>query len=129
MSARTPGHELGHLKRLGEVVVRSGIDAFDLVGPGAASREDDDRHGEPVAAPALEHGEPVDQRQAQVENDAVVGFGLALEQRVLTITRDVHCESGSTERLAELLRKGWLVFDHQQAHRRADSSAASLNTR
>ena len=124
-----PGHELSHLERFGEVVVGPSVDALDLVGPGAPRRQDDDRHAEPLAAPALEHREAVDPRQAQVQNDAIVVLSLALEQRILAVAPDIHDESGSTQRLAELLREGWLVFDHQQAHRRADSSPANLNTR
>jgi hypothetical protein len=61
----------------------------------------------PGIAPASEHGETVEQRQAQVEHDRVVGLGVALEVRVAAIV-------GFIDRIA-----GLFVLDNQDAHQRA----------
>src|SRR5437762_5909815 len=52
---------------------RSGIEAGHLLAPAVARGEDEHRHGAARLPPARQHGKAVDQRQAEIEDDGVVG--------------------------------------------------------
>ena len=65
-----PGEQLVHAERLGDEVVGAGIERGDLVGLLLAHREDDDRDLAP-APESLDHLDPVDARQAEVEHDDI----------------------------------------------------------
>jgi hypothetical protein len=59
-------HQLGHAKRLGEIVVCAGLERRDLVALLPARREHDDRHLAPLAQ-LLGHLQAVDVGQPQIQ--------------------------------------------------------------
>src|SRR5690606_39622543 len=67
---------------LRQVVIGSSIDALDPLGPGAACGEHENRHGAPGRPPPLQHGEAVDFRQPEIQDDEVVVLRIATEPRV-----------------------------------------------
>ena len=77
------GEELVHAERLGHVVVGAGVEGRDLVALGLAHREHDDRHLGP-AAQSVNHVDPVDPRQSEVEHDDVRMMTGRQLQRLLT---------------------------------------------
>ena len=75
-----------------------------------------------VAPPGAEHGDAVHLGQAEIEDDRVVGLGLAEELALLAV-------DGAVDRVARLLQRGddlavevLVVFDDEQTH--ADPSSA-----
>ena len=107
---------LFHLKGLGHVIVGAGIEARDLLAPAPARGEEQHRHGAPGAPPALEHRQPVDDGQAEVEDDGVIGLGIAEEMALLAVGREVDGVAGVTERRLELARQVGIIFDDEDAH-------------
>ena len=65
-----PGEELVHAEGLRHVVVRAGVERRHLVPLALPYREDDDRDLRPPAQ-TLDHLDPVDPGQSQVEDDEV----------------------------------------------------------
>ena len=78
-----PGQQLAYPERLGQIIVRAGIQRFDLVLLPDARRQNDHGNLRPAAQIAQEL-HPVAVRQAQVENDQIrfarTGVGQALAQ-------------------------------------------------
>ena len=72
-----PGDDLLHLERLGDIIVGPGIDARHLLAPAVARGQDQHRRLYVGPAPAFEDGQAVDLGQPQIEDDRVVGLGLA----------------------------------------------------
>ena len=72
-----PRQDFLHMKGLGDVIVGAGVEALHLVAPTIARGQDQDRHGAAGPAPFLENGDAVLLRQAEVEHDRVIGFGVA----------------------------------------------------
>ena len=70
-----PREELFRAERLGDVVVRAGVQRVDLVGLGAPGRQHDDRHGPPVADQTA-HLDAVHVRQPEVEDDEIGAVAL-----------------------------------------------------
>ena len=76
-----PGEQLADAERLGNVVVGPGVERRDLVRLLAARREHDDRDRRPGAQP-LDHLEPVEVGQAEVQDDHVGLARLSLAEPV-----------------------------------------------
>ena len=74
--AHTGQHFL-QMKGLGDIIVGARIEALHLVAPAIARREHEHRHGAAGAAPGFQHRDAVHLRQADVENNGVVGLGLS----------------------------------------------------
>ena len=91
--------KLLHVEGLRHVVVGAGVEALDLVAPAVAGRQDDHRRLDARAPPAVEHGDAVDLRQAEIEDDRVIGLGLAEEAAVLAVESLV-------DRVARMLEGG-----------------------
>jgi hypothetical protein len=108
--------ELLHVERLGEVVVGAGVHAGDLVAPAVAGGEDDHRHLAVGAAPLLEDGDAVHFRQADIENDDVVGLGVAEEVALLAVHRGIDRIARIAQRRDELAVQILVILDHQDAH-------------
>ena len=53
--------------------------------PGAAGGQNQDRHMPPGDPPASQHGKAVHCRQAEIENDEIIGLGVAAKPGVLAI--------------------------------------------
>ena len=67
-------------ERLGDVVVRAGVERLDLLRLVDARRQHQDRHATPVAQPTT-HLDAVQARQRQVEQDDVRPLGSARLER------------------------------------------------
>ena len=94
--------QLFGVEGLGQVVVGAGVEAGDLLAPGAAGGEDQHRSGHALLAPALEHRDAVDLGQAEVEHDGVVGLGLAQEMGLLAVSGVVDRIAGVRQRHLQL---------------------------
>jgi NADPH-dependent 2,4-dienoyl-CoA reductase/sulfur reductase-like enzyme len=108
--------QFAHVEGFGDVVIGAEIEALDLLAPAVAGREDQHRHGAPVLAPRLQHREPVNLRQAEVEDGQIVRLGLAKELAVLAIVGGIDSIARIRERSAELLTQVLVVLDHQYPH-------------
>ena len=104
------------LERLGEVIVGAGVEPCDLVRPAVACGQHQHRHLAAFLAPAVEHGEPVDLGQAEIEDHRVVILGRAEVMAVLAVGGEVDRIAGALERRAQLPPEVGFVFDDQNAH-------------
>ena len=59
----------------------------------------------PGVTPSPQHGQAVDIRQPEIEDNGVVLLGLAEEIGALTIARTVHGIAGVAKRAGQLLRE------------------------
>ena len=75
-----PGQQLGEPERLGDVVVRAGVETHDGVDLVGAGREDEDRHRLAHRPHAAAHLQTVDERQPEVQDDKVGVVPGALER-------------------------------------------------
>ncbi|EGE60812.1 peptidase [Rhizobium etli CNPAF512] len=107
------------MKRLGDVIVGAGVDAGNLVAPAVARRQDQNRHGAAGAAPFLQHGDAVHLRQADIEDNGVIGLGIAEEMAFLAVERLVDDITRLLQRVGQLPVQVDIVFDYQDAHRSA----------
>ena len=108
--------QLLHVEGLGDVVVGAGVHAGHLVAPAVAGGEDDHRHLALGAAPLLEHADAVHLRQAGIENDQVVGLGLAQEVALLAVEGRVDGVAGIGQRRHQLTIEIAIIFHDQDAH-------------
>ena len=69
-----------------------------------------------LAAPGGEHGDAVDLRQAEIEDDGVVGLGLAEELPLLAVEGGVDRVARLFEGGHDLLIEGSVVLDNEKAH-------------
>ena len=110
------GQQLLHVEGLGDVVVGAGVHAGHLVAPAVAGGEDDDRHLALGAPPLLQHADAVHLGQAGVEDDDVVGLGVAEEEALLAVEGGIDGVAGVGERRDELAVEVAIVLDNQGAH-------------
>ncbi len=104
------------VKGLAEVVVRPGLQTFDAFRPRPARREDQHRRGEAAGTPLRQHLQARQARQAEVEDDQIIGFALALVHRVAAIGQPVHGVALALQAGGQFVGQGHVVFDKQQAH-------------
>ncbi len=67
----------------------------------------------PASPPALQHRDAVDLGQAEVEDDRVIGLGLAQELRLLAVGGVVDRIVGVGQGALQLARQVGIVFDQQ----------------
>ena len=91
----------------------AGIDAGDLVVPVVARGQDQHRQSAPGAAPAPQHAQAVDQRQAQVQHGGVEALDLAQVLAVAAVGGVVHGVAGLGQGVAQLAGQRGFVFDQQ----------------
>jgi hypothetical protein len=103
------------MKRFGNVVIGSGIEALHFVAPAIASRQHEYGHGTSSAAPGFQDRNSVHFRQADIENDGVVGFGLSEIMALLAIEGAIDDIAGVGQRSGELTIKVGVVLDHEEA--------------
>jgi hypothetical protein len=106
-----------HVERLREIIVGARVHAGDLVAPAIACRQDDDRHLAVGPPPLFKDRNAVHLRQAEVEDDDVIGFGLAEEEPFFSVVRGVDGKARPRERLHELTIEIPVVFDNECAQR------------
>ena len=110
------GQQLFHVKRFGQVIVGTGVNAGHFFVPLVTRREDQHRHGLTLPAPALEHADAVQLGQAEVQHHGVIGLGFALVAGVTPIQGGVHGIARVSERRAQLRGQSGFVFSDQDAH-------------
>src|SRR6185437_1320160 len=93
------------------------IEPGDLVRPAVARRKHEHRHLPAFLAPAVEHREPIDLRQSEIEDHRVIAFGRSEIMAVLPVGREIDRIARAFERRAQLAPEIGLVFDDQNAHR------------
>ena len=103
------------MERLGDIVVGAGVEALHLVAPAVARGEHQHRHGAAGAAPGLQHRDAVHLRQADVEDDRVVGLGLAEVMALLAVEGAVDHIAGVGQRGGELAVEVGIVLDDEEA--------------
>jgi hypothetical protein len=92
------------------------ISSSVFVRPTVPRCQDEDWKGLAFLAPFVEHGQPVHDRQAEIEDYGIVVFGLPEIMAVFAIGREVHGIACPFERSLELRAERRLVLDDQQAH-------------
>ena len=66
-----PGHQLGEVERLGQVVVAAGAEAREPIGQGAARGQEEDRRADALGAQRLDDVAAVRVGQADVDDEGV----------------------------------------------------------
>src|SRR5918992_2904515 len=107
-------HQLGHLERLGDVVVGPELQARDDVDGLRLGREHHDRNLA-LAADFATDLEAVERRQHDVQDDGVEVTALDRRQRLTPIGLGRDSEAGALEAQTSQLTDGWIVFDDQQS--------------
>src|SRR5438309_3190517 len=108
------GVKLLHAERLGEVVVRAGLQRAHLIGLLAHDRQDDDRNLGP-AADLLQRAETAHLRHGEVEQDHVRRPALNLDQALGAVPRDFDLIAQQLEPAPHAVADLGLVIDHQHA--------------
>ena len=103
------------MEGLGDIVVGAGVEALHLVAPAVARGQHQHRHGAAGAAPRLDHRDAVHLGQADVEDDRVVGLGLAEVMALLAVEGAVDHVAGIGQRGRELAVEIGVVLDDEQA--------------
>src|SRR5690606_2872410 len=114
-----------HAERLGQIVIRSGINSFDPLRPGATSREHQHGHGAARVPPPLEHGQTINFWEPKVENHEIVVLSVAEKPGLLAVASNVDEISGRFERGAHIGCDARLILDHENAHQSASSLSIS----
>ena len=96
------GQQLFHVKRFGQVIVGTGVNAGDFFMPLIAGCEYQHRHGPARTAPTLEHADTVKLGQAQVQHHRVIGLDFALEAGIAPVQGGVHGVAGIRQGRAQL---------------------------
>jgi len=99
------------MKGLGQVVVGAGLETVDALGPGAARGKDQHRCGEAAGTPVAQHLQPRFARQAEVENDQVIGLAGALVSGVAAIGQPVDGITVAAEAGDQFIGQRNVVFD------------------
>ena len=69
-----------------------------------------------AAPPLLEHRDAVHLRQADVEDDDVVGLGVAEEIALLAVGRRIDGVAGIRQRCDQLTVQIFIILDDERAH-------------
>ncbi len=111
---------------LGDVVIGPGLQAFDLVLPIVARRENQDGVALVARPQAADDLEACDLRQAEIDDRNVQGIFESGEQRFLAIRRDIDGEAGVGEPVFQHVAQRSFVFDNQHAHGTVPKSSSLL---
>jgi hypothetical protein len=104
---------------LGDIVIGPSVDSGDLVGPPVTRRQDENWCLYAVCTPALQDADTVQLRQAQIQDDAVIGFGFAQEMRFFAIIGAVSDITGLLKRRFQLTVQIAIIFHNQDTHDRS----------
>ena len=110
-------HQLANAKRFDQIVVGAALEAQHLVAFLAARGEHQDRHilVGTFAADGAGHGDAVDARQHQVEDDQIEGTGVRADQRVLAVGHRLGLEALEAEVEHDQVANVRVVFDDEDA--------------
>ena len=104
------------MEGLCDIVVGAGIEALHLVAPAVARGQQQHRHGAAGTPPRLQHRNAVQLGQADVEDDGVIGLGLAEVMPFLAVEGAVDHVAGVGQRGRELTVEIGIVLDDEEAH-------------
>src|SRR5690554_3712414 len=104
------------MKGLGDVIISTSVNTGNLVTPAISRSQDQHRHLSAVSTPAFENTDPVHLWEAYVENDRVIGFGIAEKMPLFSIECTIHDVSGIHESVGNLTIEILVVLDHEYAH-------------
>ena len=83
--------------------------------PAVPRREDQNRHGLARTAPTLKDCLAVHSRQAHVQNNSVIWFGIAKVEPVLAMSREVHGIACFSQFLLQKIAKERVIFDNENS--------------
>ena len=124
-----PGHQLGDLERLGEVVIGPGVEPFYLLVQLATGGQHQHRGVYPLAAPLLEHAQTIATRQAEIQDDGVIGFGLAEKTRLVAIVAEIGHKAGQAQLFRQLACQDLFIFNYQNSHKWVSKAELRLSRR
>ena len=110
------GHELVERERLGDVVRRSQLEAAELDVELRAPGQDEHGQVGTGVAQALEHRQPAEAGQHEVEDDQIVGAGQRRVEPRGTVAGGVHGQPLGLERVPDEGDEVRLVLDHENPH-------------
>ena len=109
--------QLGKRKRLGEIIVTAGLQAFHpVVHPGLRA-EDEHRREDFVLPQLAQQRKPVELRQHDVEHCGVVGDGARQRETVFTIGRMVRGEAVLLQPVDHERGDLAVIFNYKHAHK------------
>jgi hypothetical protein len=109
-------HQLAEVVRLDEVVVGAGVEPFDARFHSVARGQHENRHRASGVADRPADGQAVDEREHDVEDDAVVVGGGGLEDGRFAVFGHVDRVGVLAQPLCQHVRRVWLVFDQKDSH-------------
>ena len=112
-----PCHQLGDLERLGEVVIGPGVEPLNLLVQLTAGGQHQHRGVHPLATPLLEHAQTIATRQAEIQNDGIIGLGLAEKTRLVAIVAEIGHKSGQAQLFRQLACQDLFIFNYQNSHK------------
>ena len=110
------GDQFDEFKRLGQVIIRAGIEAFDAFIDLTARREEEDGRGVGAFAQLLKYAQPITPGQHDVQDDGIKRRGRSGSESVIAMMTNVHGEAFRLQRLADEGSGFFLVFNNQYAH-------------
>ena len=108
--------QLGKRKRLGEIIVAAGLQAFHAVVHAGFRAEDEHRRENFVLAQPAQQRKPVELRQHDVEHRRVVGDRLRQPEALFPIGRMVHGEAVLLQPVDDERGDLTVIFNHKYAH-------------
>jgi hypothetical protein len=103
-------------ERLGEIVVRAGIEAGNAVRHPVPRGQHENGHAHAAPAEIAAHRETVPLRQSHVEHQRVVLVHRGEVERAVSLCADVHGIALLAQPALEQLGQPRVVFGHQQSH-------------
>src|SRR5260370_34507381 len=113
------------MERFCHIVVGTGVEALHLVAPALARGEQQHRHEPSAAAPRLQDRNAVHLGKADIQDDGIIGLGIAEKMALLAVEGAVHNIAGIGQRGGELAIEIGVVLDHEEADLRFPSSPQS----
>ena len=109
--------QLGKRKRLGEVIVAAGLQAFHAVVHPGLRAEDEHRREDFVLAQLAQQRKPVKLRQHDVQHRRVVSDDLRQRKTVLAIGRMVHREAVLLQPVDHERSDLAVIFNYKDTHK------------
>ena len=104
------------LERLGDIIVRARVQPRHLVRPAVARGQHQHGHHAPFLAPAVEHRQPVNLGQAEVDDGDVGRIFFGHEVAIGAVCGRVNGEPGAFHHFNDLLAQCHIVFYDQSSH-------------
>lgn len=104
------------MERLGHVVIGTGIDARHLVAPAVAGGKDEDRHGLAGGTPFFNDGNAIQLRQADIEDDGVIGLGVAEVMPLFAVECLIDDITGLFQGVGQLTIEIGIVLNNENTH-------------